>query len=98
MDGRAIADLLSALLRSVAGRSTGSGWRGQSQWLRLAHQSLQRPRTAAFDAGRHVRQWNERPELSAATEKGERRDVMLNPVVVRRERSCPSEIDRPVGP
>src|SRR5688572_33027994 len=84
-------------------RATGAGegvvvggpgfWRG---WVGLELKPLERPCAAALDLRWHARQRDQRAELSAAALELERRHVMLDAVVVRRERGGTAEVHRAV--
>ena len=64
--------------------------------LDLALQALQRPVAAADYLRGDGRQRHDRPELRAAALELEPGDVVLDAVVVRRERRGPHELDGPV--
>src|SRR5207244_13175298 len=58
--------------------------------------ALKRPGPALFDLVRDARQRDERPELARASGELERSDVVLDAVVVTRERGRAEQVDRAV--
>ena len=58
----------------------------ETRRLTLAHKALQCPSSAPLDGRRHVGQRNQRAELATAADELERRDVVLEAVVVRGQR------------
>src|SRR5437867_5659616 len=65
--------------------------------LRLADEALERPVAALFHGGGNTWQGNERAELPASALELERRDVVLDAVVVAGEGRRPEQVDRAVG-
>ena len=65
--------------------------------IRLADQALERPVAALLDTRRYPGEWRQAAEGTPAAGEFERGDVVLDPVVVARERRRPQEVDRPVG-
>src|SRR5438045_924504 len=61
--------------------------------FRLANETLERPVAAADDVARDARQRHERAEPPAAASELERRDVVLDAVVVAGERRGAEQID-----
>ncbi len=64
--------------------------------IRLTDESLEGPVTALLDARRYSGEWRETAERTSATGELEGRHVVLDPVVIARERRRPQEVDRPI--
>jgi hypothetical protein len=64
--------------------------------VRLTDKPLERPVAALLDARRYSGERRQAAERASATSELEGRHVMLDPVVITRERRRPQEIDRPI--
>ena len=90
-----LEDDLDAIGRSDGGliETAREGDRG----ARLEDEALEGPVAALLDGRRLVREGDDRAELPAAPGVLEGRDVVLDPLVVARERRRPQQADRSVG-